>query len=166
MNKIRKAMFYSIIFKHSLLMNYTVTLSSIIIITRQSFIQSSNAIAFIFFSSHAELLSSIPIHSLRSQNITSLNILGAVVIGGAKSLWGTTFGVFIIYGLQSTLLSKIPFFVENPAFITMITGLLIILIVMFFPGGIAQMMGNLMKKRKTAKFAANTQRRVDGYGQN
>ena len=97
---------------------------------------------------------------------TSLNILGAVVIGGAKSLWGTTFGVFIIYGLQSTLLSKIPFFVENPAFITMITGLLIILIVMFFPGGIAQMMGNLMKKRKTAKFAANTQRRVDGYGQN
>ena len=97
---------------------------------------------------------------------TSLNILGAVVIGGAKSLWGTTFGVFVIYGLQSTLLSKIPFFVENPAFITMITGLLIILIVMFFPGGIAQMMGNLMKKRKTAKFAANTQRRVDGYGQN
>ena len=95
---------------------------------------------------------------------TSLNILGAVVIGGAKSLWGTTFGVFIIYGLQSTLL--IPFFVENPAFITMITGLLIILIVMFFPGGIAQMMGNLMQKRKTAKFAANTQRRVDGYGQN
>ena len=97
---------------------------------------------------------------------TSLNILGAVVIGGAKSLWGTTFGVFIIYGLQSTLLSKIPFFVENPAFITMITGLLIILIVMFFPGGIAQMMGNLMQKRKTAKFAANTQRRMDGYGQN
>lgn len=49
MNKIRKAMFYSIIFKHLLLMNDTVTLSSIIIITRQSFIQSSNAIAFIFF---------------------------------------------------------------------------------------------------------------------
>ena len=48
----------------------------------------------------------------------------------------------------------------------MITGLLIILIVMFFPGGIAQMMGNLMQKRKTAKFTANTQRRVDGYGQN
>ena len=71
MNKIRKAMFYSIIFKHLLLMNYTITLASIIIITRQSFIQSSNAIAFIFFSSHAELLSSIPIHSLRSQNITS-----------------------------------------------------------------------------------------------
>ena len=64
-------MFYSIIFKHLLLMNDTITLASIIVITRQSFIQSSNAIASIFFSSHAELLSSIPIHSLRSQNITS-----------------------------------------------------------------------------------------------
>ena len=95
---------------------------------------------------------------------TSLNILGAVVIGGAKSLWGTTFGVFIIYGLQSTLLSKIPFFVENPAFITMITGLLIILIVMFFPGGIAQMVGNLVQKRKSGRYAAKVQRRVDSYG--
>lgn len=69
---------------------------------------------------------------------TSLNILGAVIIGGAKSLWGTTFGAFIIYGIQSMFLSKIQFFKDNPAFITMITGLLIILVVMFFPGGFAQ----------------------------
>lgn len=74
---------------------------------------------------------------------TSLNILGAVIIGGAKSLWGTTFGTFIIYGLQSMFLSKIRFFVENPAFITMITGLLIIVVVMFFPGGFAQMLSSL-----------------------
>lgn len=69
---------------------------------------------------------------------TSLNILGAVIIGGAKSLWGTALGVFIIYGIQSMFLSKIEFFNKNPAFITMITGLLIILVVMFFPGGFAQ----------------------------
>ena len=74
---------------------------------------------------------------------TSLNILGAVIIGGAKSLWGTSFGVFIIYGLQSMFLSKIQFFVDNPAFITMVTGLLIILVVMFFPGGFAQMITSL-----------------------
>ena len=69
---------------------------------------------------------------------TSLNILGAVIIGGAKSLWGTTFGVFIIYGIQSMFLSRIPFFIENPAFMTMVTGVRIILVVMFFPGGFAQ----------------------------
>ncbi len=77
---------------------------------------------------------------------TSLNILGAVVLGGAKSLWGTTFGVFLIYGIQSMFLSKIQFFAENPAFITMVTGALIILIVMFFPGGIAQMVTMLKAK--------------------
>lgn len=79
---------------------------------------------------------------------TSLNILGAVIIGGAKSLWGTTFGVFIIYGLQSMFLSNIPFFRENPAFITMVTGVLIIVVVMFFPGGFAQIISHLLAAAK------------------
>ena len=84
---------------------------------------------------------------------TSLNILGAVIIGGAQSLWGTTFGVFIIYGLQSMFLSNIPFFRENPAFITMVTGVLIILVVMFFPGGFAQIVSQLWAgaKKRLAK---------------
>lgn len=86
---------------------------------------------------------------------TSLNILGAVIIGGAKSLWGTTFGTFVIYGLQAMFLSKISFFVENPAFITMLTGVLIIVVVMFFPGGFAQIVGHILlwarKKRAAAK---------------
>ena len=70
--------------------------------------------------------------------LTLTTSLSAVIIGGAKSLWGTTFGVFIIYGIQSMFLSRIPFFIENPAFMTMVTGVLIILVVMFFPGGFAQ----------------------------
>ena len=87
---------------------------------------------------------------------TSLNILGAVIIGGAKSLWGTTFGVFIIYGIQSMFLSRIPFFIENPAFMPMVTGVLIILVVMFFPGGFAQIIHQAKqrlgkKKRKTRR---------------
>lgn len=87
---------------------------------------------------------------------TSLNILGAVIIGGSKSLWGTTFGVFIIYGIQSMFLSRIPFFVENPAFITMVTGVLIIVVVMFFPGGFAQIVSHLRGwvKGKLGKGAA------------
>ena len=88
---------------------------------------------------------------------TSLNILGAVIIGGAKSLWGTTFGVFIIYGIQSVFLSRIDFFNKNPAFITMITGLLIILVVMFFPGGFAQIALEIklwFKKQKMKRTAA------------
>lgn len=79
---------------------------------------------------------------------TSLNVLGAVVIGGAKSLWGTTFGAFLIYGLQPMFLSNIPFFQENPAFIVMFTGLLIIVITMFYPLGIAQMVKTIYFKIK------------------
>ena len=85
---------------------------------------------------------------------TSLNILGAVIIGGAKSLWGSTFGIFIIYGIQSIFLSRIDFFNKNPAFITMITGLLIILVVMFFPGGFAQIVLEI-KTRIKARRAKN-----------
>lgn len=85
---------------------------------------------------------------------TSLNILGAVIIGGSKSLWGTSFGVFIIYGVQSMFLSKIAFFQENPAFITMVTGVLIVLVVMFFPGGFAQIAAQTKAKlAKTGKEA-------------
>ncbi len=85
---------------------------------------------------------------------TSLNILGAVIIGGAKSLWGTAFGTFVIYGLQSMFLSKIQFFIDNPAFITMVTGLLIIVVVMFFPGGFAQMVTSMrgwIRKQKVER---------------
>ncbi len=83
---------------------------------------------------------------------TSLNILGAVIIGGSKSLWGTTFGAFIIYGLQAMFLNKISFFQQNPAFITMLTGVLIIVVVMFFPGGVAQIVSQIKQtiQRKRA----------------
>ncbi len=74
---------------------------------------------------------------------TSLNVLGAVIIGGARSVWGTVAGTFVIYGIQNMFLQDIPFFQNNPAFIPMLTGLLIILIVMFYPGGLAQLFVNL-----------------------
>lgn len=80
--------------------------------------------------------------------VTSLDILGAVVIGGAKSLWGATFGTFLIYGLQPIVLSNIPFFNNNPAFIVMFTGLLVIVITMFYPLGFAQMLKTLSYKIK------------------
>ena len=68
----------------------------------------------------------------------SLNILGAVIIGGFKSLWGTLFGTFFVFGLQTIVLSKIEFFQQNPAITTLLTGVLMVVIVMFFPGGFAE----------------------------
>lgn len=78
--------------------------------------------------------------------ITSLNILAAVIIGGYKSIWGAVFGSFVMFGMQTAILQKIPFFAENPEFITFIAGALVIIVVMFFPGGLAQLLLELKTK--------------------
>lgn len=80
--------------------------------------------------------------------ITSLNILAAVIIGGFKSIWGAVFGCYVMYGLQTTLLNRIPFLQENPVIITFVSGILVILVVMFYPGGLAQLLQELKLKVK------------------
>lgn len=77
---------------------------------------------------------------------TSLNILGAVIIGGTKSIWGTIGGTFIIYGIDKMFLQNIKFFSANPTFITLFCGLLVVLVVMFYPGGLAQLVVELKYK--------------------
>ncbi len=85
----------------------------------------------------------------------SLNILGAIIIGGMRSIWGALAGVFILYGIQMLVLQNIPFFVDNPTFITLFSGVLIIVIVMFLPGGLPELVriikGKITKSRKLAK---------------
>lgn len=90
---------------------------------------------------------------------TSLNILGAVIIGGTKSIWGTVGGVFIIYGIDKMFLQDIAFFRENPTLITLFCGILVVLVVMFYPGGLAQLvleirykLTSLRKKRREALY--------------
>lgn len=91
---------------------------------------------------------------------TSLNILAIVIIGGTKSIWGTIFGTFLIYGIESMFLINIPFFRENPDFIALLCGVLVILVVMFYPGGLSQLM--LEIKLKLAKL--RTKIREAKYG--
>lgn len=73
----------------------------------------------------------------------SLNILGAVIVGGAKSLWGTLVGCFFVFGFQLIVLNQIQVFSENPTIMTLIIGVLMIVIVMFYPGGLAQVAWNI-----------------------
>ena len=91
--------------------------------------------------------------------ITSLNILAAVIIGGYRSIWGAIFGSFIMYGMQTMFLNNIPFLQKNPEFITFIAGILVIIVVMFYPGGLAQLMleakaglQKLLRKRKEWRY--------------
>ena len=91
---------------------------------------------------------------------TSLNILGAVIIGGTKSIWGTIGGTFIIYGIDQLFLQDIDFFRKNPTLITLFCGLLVVIVVMFYPGGLAQLVLEL--KAKVYKF--RKERREARYG--
>lgn len=79
---------------------------------------------------------------------TSLNILGAVIIGGSKSLWGVMLGVMILFGIQPLFLNEIKFFEDNPSFMGLVSGILIVVIVMFFPGGLSQLFLELKLKIK------------------
>ena len=115
-------------------------------------------LAFIICTMYAALAGTlliIPMRSIDASNdagtyalITSLNILAAVIIGGYKSIWGALFGAFIMYGMRSTVLLNIEFFVENPAFLDIVNGALVILVVMFFPGGLAQLILEAKSKIK------------------
>jgi branched-chain amino acid transport system permease protein len=90
--------------------------------------------------------------------ITSLNILAAVIVGGYKSIWGAIFGTFIMCGgfplvvLQNDTVKN--FFerilpgIDSDTIITLLSGVLVIVVVMFFPGGLAQLLVELKAKIK------------------
>ena len=78
----------------------------------------------------------------------SLNVLAAVVIGGTKSIWGFLAGAFLIFGLNDIVLINVDFFVQNPDFINIVNGVLMILIVMFYPGGLSQLFYEIKYKKK------------------
>ncbi len=75
----------------------------------------------------------------------SLSILGAIIIGSTRSIWGAVAGVFLIFGLDQMVLQNIEFFRTNPNLIMLFTGTIIILIVMFFSGGVPQAVSELVK---------------------
>lgn len=78
----------------------------------------------------------------------SLNILAAIVLGGSKSVWGAVLGCFLIFGIDGMVLQQIPFFVQNAGFATILNGALMVIIVMFYPGGLIRMIQGLRYKWK------------------
>jgi branched-chain amino acid transport system permease protein len=56
-----------------------------------------------------------------------------------------------MYGMQTVVLNRIQFLQENPVIITFVSGILVILVVMFYPGGLAQLIAELKVKAKKLK---------------
>src|SRR3989339_1513355 len=95
----------------------------------------------------------------------SLNILAAVVIGGSKSIWGVGLGSLLIFGFDQLVLKRIEFFQTygNASFI--LNGALIILVVMFYPGGIIRMFKDLSNFTKKWYQSIKTRIKEYRYGQ-
>jgi branched-chain amino acid transport system permease protein len=94
----------------------------------------------------------------------SLNILAAIVIGGSKSIWGVGLGTFFIFAFDDIVLKNIPFFIKygNATFI--INGVLIILVVMFYPGGIIKLFSDIIRYIKMLANKLKTSWREYKYG--
>jgi branched-chain amino acid transport system permease protein len=117
--------------------------------------------AFVICTAYASLTGVLLMMVIRSADatdptgyyalITSLNILAAVIISGYKSVWGAVVGTFIMYGIKLVVFNQIPFFAKNPLIITLVSGVLVIVIVMFYPGGLAQLLVELKGKLKVYK---------------
>lgn len=78
----------------------------------------------------------------------SLNILVAVVVGGSQSIYGIILGTFMIFGLDLAVFKQIDFFVANPGITIVMNGILIIVVVMFYPGGLIKLVNALGIKLK------------------
>lgn len=91
----------------------------------------------------------------------SLNILAAVVLGGGVKPAGAIMGSFILFGLDLAILKNIPFFQKNSSASLIFSGVLMLLIVIKYPGGLSRMlldirMGvkRLIAKRRVYKYGA------------
>lgn len=71
----------------------------------------------------------------------ALNILAAVIVGGMKSIWGIVLGTFVISGLDLAVFQR--FEMGNYSFI--LNGVLIVIVVMFYPNGLIQLFYDLKK---------------------
>lgn len=73
----------------------------------------------------------------------SLNVLAIIVIGGMTSIGGALLGSFIVYGLNGIVLQQISFLNKLPGFSSALIGVLIIVILIYYPRGLIHLFTDL-----------------------
>jgi len=58
-------------------------------------------------------------------------------------VWGVLMGTFVIFGLDLAVLKNIDFFNKYPGSSAIFSGVLIVLIVMFYPGGLIRLFSDI-----------------------
>ena len=122
----------------------------------------------------------------------SLNILAAVIVGGSRSIYGIMLGTFMIFGLDEMVFKNIVVYpsafaqrlmtsypeaaqsIEStlkyiqgilPHMTYILGGVLIIVVIMFYPGGLIQLVTTLGKKIQKLISSIKKKVRVMIYGE-
>lgn len=120
-------------------------------------------IVFAFATAFAGLSGALYVFFVRSTYPTtwvltmSLNILAAVVIGGFRSIYGTVLGAFVVWAMSDLFLKNLLgslnnalginiAFLNNPSNVAYIlTGILIIIVVLYFPTGLIRIFSDIKR---------------------
>ena len=120
-------------------------------------------IAFALATAFASLAGALYVHFIRFVYPStwtlpvSLLIMALIVIGGLRSVFGTFIGAVIVYALPDLLLKRIPVIGDINGLSYVFSGVLIILVVLFYPGGVINIfnsIGRLFAKGNTKKAEA------------
>jgi len=87
----------------------------------------------------------------------TLLVLAMVVVGGMKSIFGSFLGVFVIYGIPKLWLEDIFSNIDGVAYI--FSGVLIIVVVMFYPYGLIHILQDI--KKYFYKYKINRMKRLE-----
>ena len=113
-------------------------------------------IAFALATGYASLAGALYAHFIKfvypsTWNLPlSLVILAIIVIGGLRSIYGTFIGAIIVYALPDLVLKRIPVIGDINGLSYVFSGILIILVVLFYPGGCVNVFSDI--KRLTQKL--------------
>ena len=111
-------------------------------------------IAFALATGYASLAGALYAHFIKfvypsTWNLPlSLVILAIIVIGGLRSIYGTFVGALIVYALPDLVLKRIPVIGDINGLSYVFSGILIILVVLFYPGGSVMVFGDIKRLLK------------------
>ncbi|MDR2600718.1 MAG: branched-chain amino acid ABC transporter permease [Oscillospiraceae bacterium] len=66
----------------------------------------------------------------------SLNLVAIIIIGGLRSIYGTVIGAFVVFGMSDLVLRRLPIIGDMAGIPYVITGVLIVVMILFYPNGI------------------------------
>lgn len=93
----------------------------------------------------------------------SLYVLAAVVIGGFRSIYGTVLGAFVVWGIPELVLKNLPVIGQINGLAYIFNGVLIILVIMFYPQGLTGLGRDLLRLvKKLTKGRQNEESTKEG----